>query len=245
MRIPRQNPPSEAAAPPLTSGESAPPDASGGGSSPIPMNPILKNLARGALLLVSAVALQAASPWSVRLRATYLETVDKSDAFTALGIKFADNAISVSDKFIPEIDVAYAFNDTISAELVLTVPQKHDVTLAGVGKLGSFRHLPPTLLFQYRANPGGSIRPYFAAGLNFTLIWDDNLVVAGVPLGLESNSLGVAAQAGIDWKIDDRWSFNLDIKRAAIRTDVNAGPARLTEARLDPLLYAIGLRYAF
>ena len=125
------------------------------------------------------------------------------------------------------------------------MPQKHAVTLAGVGKLGSFRHLPPTLLFQYRANPGGAIRPYFGAGLNFTPIWDDNLVVAGVPLGLESNSLGVVAQAGIDWKIDDRWSCNLDIKRAAIRTDVNAGPARLTEARLDPLLYAVGLRYAF
>ncbi|HEY8995859.1 MAG TPA: OmpW family outer membrane protein [Lacunisphaera sp.] len=209
------------------------------------MKKAIRTIIPCALLLVSSVALPAASPWSARLRATYLQTVDKSDAFTALGINFAANAVSVSDRLIPEIDIDYAFTDTLSAELVLTIPQEHSVSLAGVGKLGTFKHLPPTLLLQYRALPGAAIRPYVGIGVNFTLIWDDSLVVAGVPLGLEGNSTGLAVQAGVDWKLNDRWGFNLDLKRANIRSAVSAGGAKLTEARLDPWLYAAGLRYEF
>lgn len=209
------------------------------------MNKILRNILPCALLLTTAVALPAASPWSVRLRATYLQSVDESDAFSALGINFAADAVSVSDRLIPEIDIDYAFTDTLSAELVLTIPQEHSVSLAGVGKLGTFKHLPPTLLFQYRALPGAAIRPYLGVGVNFTLIWDDNLSVAGVPLGLEGNSTGLALQAGVDWKIKERLYFNLDLKRANIRSSVSAGAARLTTARLDPWLYAAGVRYEF
>jgi outer membrane protein len=82
-------------------------------------------------------------------------------------------------------------------------------------------------------------------GLNFTLIWDANLSVANVPLGLDNYSFGLAAQFGADWRIDDRWSFNIDVKRAAIRSDVYAGGSSLTQAKLDPWLYAIGVRYDF
>jgi len=209
------------------------------------MHPSLKTLTRSALLLLAVAGLHAASPWSVRLRATYLETVDKSDAFTALGINFAKDSVVVNDTFIPEIDVDYAFSDTWSSELVLTIPQAQEVTLKGVGKLGSFQHLPPTLLMQYRGNPGGAIRPYIGAGVNFTLIWNNKLSVAGVPLHLEHYSVGLAAQAGIDWKLEGNWSLNFDVKRAAIRSDVLAGSARLTEARLDPWLYALGVRYQY
>lgn len=209
------------------------------------MNQLLRRLTHGALLLCCAVSLHAASPWSVRLRATYLQTVDKSDAFTALSINFPSDAISVSDRLIPEIDIAYAITETISAELVLTIPQEHKVSLAGVGQLGTFKHLPPTLLLQYRALPGGSFRPYVGAGLNLTLIWGDNLSVAGTPLGLDSSSIGFAAQFGADWKINDRWCFNVDVKTAAIRSHVFVGSTALTEAKLDPWLYSVGARYEF
>ncbi len=195
-------------------------------------------------LLFSSLA-SAESPWSVRLRATYLETVDKSKAFTALGIDFPANAISISDKWIPEIDIDYQINETLSAELVLTIPQSHTVDLAGVGRLGSFKHLPPTLYLQYAPAIEGPFRPYFGLGVNFTLIFDDNLSVAGVPLDLDSSSVGVAAQAGFDYRINDRWHLNVDVKRAALDTGVSAGGTKLTTAILDPWLYAVGLRYDF
>jgi outer membrane protein len=210
-----------------------------------PMKLAFRKLIPCILLLVSAIALPAASPWSVRLRATYLQTMDKSDAFTALGINFAADAVSVSDKLIPEIDIAYDFNDVFSAELVLTIPQKHNVDLAGAGRLGTFKHLPPTLLFQYRANPGGALRPYLGLGVNYTLIFSDKLSVAGVPLGLDSSSVGFALQAGFDYKVNDRWSFNADLKNARLSSGVYAGAAKLTEASLDPWLYSLGMRYQF
>lgn len=195
--------------------------------------------------LIVPLASHAATPWSVRLRATYLETVDKSAAFSALGINFAADSVVISDKLIPEIDIDYAFTDTLSAELVLTIPQEHDVDLKGVGRLGSFKHLPPTLLLQYRPALAGKWRPYVGVGVNFTLIWDDELSVAGVPLELENYSVGVAAQAGVDYRLNERWHLNVDVKRAALRTDVLAGGTALTEAKLDPWLWAVGVRYDF
>lgn len=202
-------------------------------------------LTAGAVALAFLTSASAASPWSLRVRATYLVTADKSDAFSALGLNFASGAVSVSDKLIPEIDVAYNFTDVFSTELVLTIPQEHSVTLAGAGKLGTFKHLPPTLLFQYRANPGGGFRPYVGAGVNYTLIFNDKLSVAGVPLHLEHSSMGFALQAGFDCKVNDRWSFNADLKYAKLGSDVLAGAARLTTAKLDPVLYSIGAKYEF
>ncbi len=202
-------------------------------------------LTAGAVALAFLTSASAASPWSLRVRATYLVTADKSDAFSALGLNFASGAVSVSDKLIPEIDVAYNFTDVFSTELVLTIPQEHSVTLAGAGKLGTFKHLPPTLLFQYRANPGGGFRPYVGAGVNYTLIFNDKLAVAGVPLSLEHSSMGFALQAGFDCKVNDRWSFNADLKYAKLGSDVLAGAARLTTAKLDPVLYSIGAKYEF
>ncbi len=40
-------------------------------------------------------------------------------------------------------------------------------------------------------------------------------------------------------------AFNVDVKRAALRSDVLAGGARLATAELDPWLWAIGLNYDF
>ena len=210
------------------------------------LNRILSLAAASAALLVAlAPAARADSPWSIRLRATYLQPVNESDAFSALGIAFPRNAVHVNDKYIPEIDVDYAINTTFYSELVLTIPQTQDVTLQGVGALGSFKHLPPTLYVGYKANPGGTVRPYVALGVNYTLIWGDSLSVAGVPLHLDTHSIGPAAQAGLDWAIAKQWSFNVDLKKAYIRSDVYAGGTSLTQARLDPWLYSLGLTYQF
>lgn len=199
----------------------------------------------GVLILLGMASSHAASPWSVRLRATYLSTVDKSDAFSALGIKFGADTIATNDKLIPEIDIDYAFTETLGAEVGLSVPQTQEVTLAGIGKLGTFKHLPPTVMLQYRANPAGAIRPYVGLGVNYTLIWDTNLAVAGVPLHLEHDSVGLAAQVGIDWKIADRWSVNFDLRRIGMQSKVYVGSTVLTTARLDPWLFAAGIRYQF
>jgi outer membrane protein len=188
----------------------------------------------------------AAGPWTARVRATYLEMSNKSDAFSALGINFGADAVGINSKWIPEFDVTYAFSKNLSAELVLTIPQKQEVSLAGVGNLGSFKHLPPTLLAQYNFAPTGKVQPYIGAGLNFTLIFDTDLKVANVPLDLEDYSVGLAAQAGVNFDIGNGMHINVDVKRAQLRSDVlvKGGP-KLTTAKLDPWLFSIGLGWNF
>ncbi|HEY9248663.1 MAG TPA: OmpW family outer membrane protein [Rariglobus sp.] len=192
----------------------------------------VRSLSALVLLAASLPLAQAASPWSVRLAATYLQTVDNAT-------KGVD--VKIEDKLIPEFDVGYAFTEHWSAELVLTVPQEHEVKVNGA-KAGTFKHLPPTLLAKYTFNSIGGFTPYIGAGVNFTLIFDDDLGGAK----LDNYSVGPAGQAGFDYKLNERWAINADIKRVMLRTDVKLpGGATLTEARLDPWLYSLGLRYQF
>ena len=181
----------------------------------------------------------APSPWSVTLRATYLVTTDGSDAFGTN----AKDAIKIEDKLIPEFDIDYRFNDNWAIELVLTVPQEHDVKLNGT-PIGNFKHLPPTILAKYYPGEWAGFRPYVGAGANFTLIFDET--IAGGALKLENYSVGPAAQVGVDYAITKQISLNLDVKRAMLRTDVEtAGGTKVTSLQLDPWLLAVGVNYAF
>lgn len=218
------------------------------------MRSSLLSFASAAALCLSAAAAASAATapddarWVVRARATYLSTQDKSDGFSALGINFASDAVKVSDKWIPEIDVAYRFTPRLWAELVLTIPQEHTVDLAGVGELGTFKHLPPTFLAQWHFMPEGPIDPYVGAGLNLTLIMDTELRVPGttVDLELDDVSVGPAAQAGVDITLGSGLYLNVDFKWAMIRSDVSVkGGGKLTEARLDPWMGSVGIAWHF
>jgi outer membrane protein len=199
-----------------------------------------------ATLTLLAAALAAPSlraedgPWMVRLRAVAIQPANKSDA--APGIP-AD-AIHVSNKTIPEVDFSYFFSANLAAELILTVPQEHDVTLSGT-KIGTFKHLPPTLTAQWHFLPGETVNPYVGAGLNFTLISDVKL--ANGALDLDKSSLGLAAQAGVDFKMAKNCYINLDVKYVQLKTDVKvaATGAKVTTVKVDPMLYGVGVGYRF
>lgn len=187
----------------------------------------------------AGAAMAEEGPWLVRARAVHINPADKSSA----GALPAD-AVTISSKTIPEVDISYFFTPNIAAELILTYPQKHDVNLAGTGKIGSFKHLPPTLLAQYHFTPASQLSPYVGAGINYTL-FSKNEITAGGPLGLEHKSVGFAIQAGVDFKLDKNWSLNLDIKKVQLRTDVNSGSTKITELTVDPVLIGVGVGYRF
>jgi len=179
-------------------------------------------------------------PWMVRLRAVALQPADKSDAFSTV----QPDAIHVSKKTIPDVDISYFFTPNFSTELVLTVPQEHDVTLNGA-KLGTFKHLPPTLTAQWRFLPGAAFNPYVGAGLNLTLISDVKL--AGGALDLDKTSVGLAAQVGADIRLAPNWYLNVDVKYVQIKSDVKdaATGAKVTTVKVDPMLYGVGVGYRF
>ena len=188
---------------------------------------------------VAAPTLAQESPWLVRVRAVHIDPADKSDPIGGTG---AADRLHVSDKWIPEVDISYFFTPNWAAELILTYPQKHDVTLDGA-RIGTFKHLPPTLTAQYHFLPGATIDPYVGAGVNYTLLSKVNLLNGGARL--EHDSVGLALQAGADFRIDDHWSVNLDVKKLQIRSDVMIGGARASRVKVDPLLVGLGVGYRF
>jgi outer membrane protein len=193
----------------------------------------------GMIGLLSVNAMAQESPWLVRARAVYVDPANKSAPVAGTG---AADRIHVSTKTIPELDVSYFFTPNIAAELILTYPQKHDVTLDGAN-IGSFKHLPPTLTAQYHFLPGATINPYVGAGVNYTLLSKVNLL--GGAASLEHDSLGLALQAGVDFKLNKNFSINLDVKKVQIRSDVNIGGVRASEVKVDPLLIGVGVGYRF
>ncbi|WP_018152405.1 OmpW/AlkL family protein [Leeia oryzae] len=178
--------------------------------------------------------------WMVRARAVNLDMAQKSDQVGGTG---AFDQITVNNKVIPELDVSYFFTPNIAAELVLTVPQKQHVYLSG-SDIGTFKHLPPSLLLQYHFNPEGNFRPYVGAGINYTLIGKENL--NGGALHLDNHSTGLALQVGFDYKLDKNLYLNVDLKKAQLRSDVlNSSGAKVSSVKLDPVMFGIGLGWRF
>lgn len=192
-----------------------------------------------ALGLFASEAMAQQSPWLVRARAVHLSPADKSDPIGGVG---ASDRLTVNSKTIPEIDISYFFTPNIAAELILTYPQKHDVMLDGA-KIGTFKHLPPTLTAQYHFMPDAQINPYVGAGINYTNISKVELLNGAG--SLEHKSWGLALQAGVDFKLDKNWSLNLDIKKVQISSDVAIAGAKVSNVKVDPLLVGVGLGYRF
>lgn len=184
-------------------------------------------------------AQEAQSPWLVRVRAVHLSPENKSDPINGQG---ASDLITINSKTIPEVDISYFFTKNIAAELVLTYPQEQDVRLNGT-KIGTFKHLPPSLLVQYHFMPDSAFSPYVGAGINYTRISSVSLPNG---LQLDNNSFGGALQIGMDYKIDKNWLINFDIKKVQISSDVkNASGAKISSVKIDPWLIGVGVGYRF
>lgn len=198
---------------------------------------VLATLSLTGVATSSAVAQE--SPWLVRVRAVNLNTADKSDPVGGVG---ASDRLTVSDKTIPEFDVSYFFTPNLAAELVLTYPQKHNVYLDGAN-IGSFKHLPPSLLVQYHFTPDAPLKPYVGAGINYTTLSKVRLLNGQG--SLEHDSVGLVLQAGVDYAVAKQWSINFDVKKAQIRSDVMVGGAKVSRVKVDPLMIGVGVGYRF
>ncbi|OHC70386.1 MAG: hypothetical protein A2045_12180 [Rhodocyclales bacterium GWA2_65_20] len=199
------------------------------------------------LCSTTTLAQQAEGNWMMRIRAVDIQPIKKSDPIPALALP-AD-AVWADSKLIPEVDFTYFFNKNLAAELILTYPQKLDVQINGVGKVGTFKALPPTLTLQYHFAPEANFRPYVGAGINYTLISGVDLPVVNTLTGstsdLSNSSLGAALQIGFDYKIGKNSYINFDIKKTYIRADLLVGGTKVSKLTLDPVLVGIGYGFKF
>lgn len=186
-------------------------------------------------LLSGAVLAQpvAEGPWMVRARAVHLDSANADS--TGLGL-------SMNNKWIPEADISYFFSPNLALELVLTVPQKHTLTSSVLNaKVGTFKHLPPTLLAQYHF-PMNGFKPYLGAGINYTRFSSEDLLPG---VSIDKDSWGPAVQVGVDIPLTKGMYLNIDLKKVMIRTDVKLAGTKIGEFKADPLLFGVGLGWRF
>lgn len=179
-------------------------------------------------------------PWLVRLRAVNLDSSNGGSTTPNL-------ALSINDKVIPELDISYFFTPNFAAELVLTYPQKHDLSSHGQ-KIGTLKHLPPTLSAQYHFMPAATFRPYVGIGVNYTdfsSVNFDPAVAAALHPSIDSDSWGLSLQIGADIQVAKNIFLNIDIKKVDIGTNVYSSGKKIGDFQVDPLLIGVGIGYRF
>jgi len=189
-------------------------------------------IALACLTPVLPAAAQSAGDWTVALGAHHVDP--KSD-----NGRLADGTLplSIGSSTRPTIAVEYFVRDRVGVELLAATPFRHDLDIAGLGHIGSTRHLPPTLSLQYHFAAQAKLAPFIGAGVNYTTFFEEETrgALSGSKLAL-GDSWGLALHAGIDiqagpgkLRLDARW---MDID-SAVRLD----GVKLGTARIDPLVY--------
>lgn len=156
---------------------------------------------------------------------------------------------------------AYMISDKMGIALLAATPFEHNISVKGVGiEAGSTKHLPPTLSLQWYPRGGQQgWQPYLGIGVNYTIFFDEKvdseledalgalIGASSVKLELE-DSVGLAAQAGVDIPLGEHWALNagvwyMDIGTTAkIKTDV--GNVKF-DVDIDPWVYNFGIAYKF
>jgi len=161
------------------------------------------------------------------------------------------------------LNFAYMLTNNWGIELLAASPFEHDVKIKGTalgaanGKLGTLKHLPPTLsLVYYPLDAKSAFQPYVGAGINYTWIYDEHVGSEASANGFSNfrakNSWGMAWQVGADYMLTDNIMINGQIRYIDIDTtayvDNNAvagGTRAKVNVDVDPFIYMVGLGYKF
>jgi outer membrane protein len=172
------------------------------------------------------------------------------------GSPLAGTEVQVQDDTQLGLTLSYMLNPNWAVELLASTPFEHKITETGVGvnRVGSAKHLPPTLTAQYYPMGADSVfQPYLGIGVNYTTFFSEKTAgeldgaLGKGDLSLD-DSFGLALQAGADYAIGDNWLLNLSVWYIDIETDakINTPAGRVTvDVGIDPMVYMFGLGYKF
>jgi outer membrane protein len=151
--------------------------------------------------------------------------------------------VEVGSNVRPTITAEYFIRDNLGIEVLASWPFEHDISIAGLGQVGSTKHLPPTVSVQYHFGEG-TVKPFVGAGINYTLFMSEDTegALAGSDLELD-NSFGLALHAGVDFKVGEKGAIRIDARWIDIDTDVQLDGADIGTVNIDPLVY--GAAYVF
>ena len=198
------------------------------------MNHKLLPLIAASLAAVAAPAMaQSAGDWTLGVGVH--QVAPKSDNGALAG---GTLPLDIDSDAKPSVTFEYFVRDNLGIEVLGALPFKHDIAVKGVGKVGDTKHLPPTITLQYHFNSAGKVSPLLGVGVNYTTFFSEGTTgaLAGTKLKLD-DSFGLAAHAGLDFKVSEKASVRVDVRWADINTEVRVDGAKLGTANIDPLVY--------
>lgn len=208
------------------------------------MNPLCIALAAVLALAATPALAQSAGSWTVGIGAH--NVAPKSDNGTLTATPLGNLTMDVGSNVRPTITGEYFLKDNLGLEVLAALPFQHDINVAGVGKVGSTKHLPPTVSLQYHFGQG-KLKPFVGVGVNYTRFFSTKAegAIAGANLDL-SDSWGLAAHLGVDFKVGEKGAIRLDYRKVDIDTRVKLNGANLgtkNTVNIDPSVY--GIAYVF
>ena len=188
---------------------------------------------------------------------------DFSGPFTPSGI-----SLEVRDKTTPFFSYIREIDDQWNVELALGLPPKHDIVLkinnAGLpgnaqalsGQVGAkVRQVAPTLFVNYRfLEKTSPWRPFVGVGINYTRFDKTSSTTAGDALngGATSislkDSVGLAVQGGVTYKITNQWSVSAALATARVKSRITTntlGIERSADISFNPRVFTVAVGYSF
>lgn len=156
--------------------------------------------------------------------------------------------------------ITYYWSDHLSIDLPIGAPFKHDIVgagaIAGVGRLGTVKSMPITLLGQYRfGEAGAGIRPFIGAGYTYGRFFKPKATAAlsgitgGTPeqptLLTMKSAGGPTVELGTAFNLTRDWSASLSLTKTFIKTTGHLSTGQTIDATLDPVSLKFGIGYRF
>ena len=211
-----------------------------------------------ALALCSLASAQSAGTWSARVGVMNLSPDVSSGNLSAPS--FPNTKVDAKDSTQLSGGINYMVTDNIAIDLPLATPFKHDLVgagaIAGVGKLGSTKAIPATLMLQYRFNEANAaFRPYVALGVTYAYFYGEKTTatlngltggtLANPTTAKVDNKFGALAQLGFVYNFNERWFVDASFSKSILKTKAHLSTGQSIDLRLNPNVYFIGIGYRF
>lgn len=170
----------------------------------------------------------------------------------------------ISGNSQPGATFTYMLTDSLAIEWIIAAPFKTNFQatggiplVTGSPDIGQAKYLPEVVSLQYYPLASDSKwQPYVGLGINYTLFSKEktsaalNNSAAGASRLKVDNSVGLAAQLGVDYQLTDKWLLNaavwyIDLKTDATITTTNLGKIKIIDIEADPVVVFLSVGYKF
>ncbi|MEM9624135.1 MAG: OmpW family outer membrane protein [Pseudomonadota bacterium] len=213
-------------------------------------------------LLGSTAQLHAHQAGDLMVRAG-IANVDPDASSSALvldGTAIGSSEADVDDNTQLGLTFTYMLSDNWAIDVLASTPFTHDISAftgdLGLGTVdaGETSHLPPTVsLMWFPAQPGSAFQPYLGVGVNYTIFFEEDVdselegVLGSGSLELD-DSVGLALQAGFDYRLTENMYLNAGVRWIDIDTDAEFefdNNRITTDVDIDPFVYMVAVGWKF